>query len=479
MVRVQAILFASLAASLFSAFLAMLGKQWLNRYESADMQGSAIERSLNRQRKLDGMNAWYFNSVMESLPLMLQAALLLLGCALSHYLWDVDTTIAWVVVGFTSFGVLFYLFIIIAGAVSESCPYQTPGSHLLRYLGPKFWKILYSAPTAVISALRYPLKKTICTIGINARYRRPWRSWSNTTHFLSALVSELPPAFVADAHRLWRAVVHALTVPPARAYYLFRRVRSRSRSTFPTPEQRLTQRTTVSGLRCISWALQTSLDKAVHISAMIHLLSVLELAEFDPSLVLDCLNIFLSSINVSDYVVAIPQGMEQLATLSAQCLCRTFHRLMAMDPTSSVLVDTRRRYHKVFPDDDLLNQIYFTGLPASHAMITIHASIKRYWNPNHTWRDDDKPSTREHIPLARDITEVARAEYQREQAVPRWILHFALNSLSLDPLPPTSVVADCLEVIAIDLDCDILDIVTLDKRYMCSKFINTYTLTSN
>ena len=32
-IQVQAILYASLAASLFSAFLAMLGKQWLNRYE--------------------------------------------------------------------------------------------------------------------------------------------------------------------------------------------------------------------------------------------------------------------------------------------------------------------------------------------------------------------------------------------------------------------------------------------------------------
>ena len=30
-IQVQAILFASLAVSLFSAFLAMLGKQWLNR----------------------------------------------------------------------------------------------------------------------------------------------------------------------------------------------------------------------------------------------------------------------------------------------------------------------------------------------------------------------------------------------------------------------------------------------------------------
>ena len=36
-VQIQAILFASLATSLFSAFLAILGKQWLNRYTSVDM----------------------------------------------------------------------------------------------------------------------------------------------------------------------------------------------------------------------------------------------------------------------------------------------------------------------------------------------------------------------------------------------------------------------------------------------------------
>ena len=47
-VQVQAILFSSLATSLFSAFLAMLGKQWLNRYAVIDMRGSAIERCHNR-----------------------------------------------------------------------------------------------------------------------------------------------------------------------------------------------------------------------------------------------------------------------------------------------------------------------------------------------------------------------------------------------------------------------------------------------
>ena len=51
LVQVQALFYASLVASLFSAFLAMIGKQWLNRYASIDMRGSAIERSQNRQQR--------------------------------------------------------------------------------------------------------------------------------------------------------------------------------------------------------------------------------------------------------------------------------------------------------------------------------------------------------------------------------------------------------------------------------------------
>jgi len=110
----------------------MLGKQWLNRYASVDMRGSAVERSQNRQRKLDGVISWYFDHVMESLPLTLQTALLLLGLALSHYLWGINTTVASVVLGFTSSGVLLFLFIVVAGTTSVSCPYQTPGAQILR-----------------------------------------------------------------------------------------------------------------------------------------------------------------------------------------------------------------------------------------------------------------------------------------------------------------------------------------------------------
>jgi hypothetical protein len=118
-VEVQAILFTSLAASLLLAFLATLGKQHLNRYKSTEMGGTAIERSQSRQRKLDGVVAWYFDYVLESLSLMLQAALLLLGCALFRYLWDVGVAIATVVIGVTSFRLLFYVPIIISGKIAK------------------------------------------------------------------------------------------------------------------------------------------------------------------------------------------------------------------------------------------------------------------------------------------------------------------------------------------------------------------------
>jgi hypothetical protein len=61
---------------------------------------------------------------------------------------------------------------------------------------------------------------------------------------------------------------------------------------------------------------------------------------------------------------------------------------------------------------------------------------------------------------------LARFKYQstRQVKIPRWILHFAFRSLSSDPLPPTSVVADCLSIIAIDLGCDITYPGSSDER---------------
>ena len=133
-VHVESVLYSSLGASLLVAFIAMLGKQWLNRYSRTEVYGSVIDRSRHRQYKMDGMVAWRFNLVVDCLPLILQAALLLLGYALSSYLFFINKTVAGVVIGTTSLGVVFYLFVVSAATFSHNCPFQVPLSIVLHSL---------------------------------------------------------------------------------------------------------------------------------------------------------------------------------------------------------------------------------------------------------------------------------------------------------------------------------------------------------
>ena len=477
-VHVQAILFTSLATSLFSAFLAMLGKQWLSRYASTDMRGTAIERSQNRQRKLDGIVAWYFDHVMELLPLMLQAALLLLGCALSRYLWEVDTTVGSVIVGATTSGVVFYLFIVTAGAASESCPYQTPGSHALRYLQPKAQRVLRSTASVVVSAFRNAIEKSkaVKTVATNVRW-----CWyrGEIKPFLGDMLLEIPRALVIDAYHLGRAIVWPLVVLPIGVYRLGsavlaplvslgHRVHNRWHGASPAPGHESddqTEQTTVLDLRCISWMVRTSSDKAVHLAALKHLVAVVPLANFSPTLAADCFDVFISCTmgGVKNRRVVIVQGLEELAMVAALCFFNTVSHLLVTDPTSSILVDVRQRYLKIFPAQD--------GPYGHQAFHTITAAgcllIQRWERQAFRW-GDYKPSSQEHAIVAHNLAKLARSEYHRTRQikVPRLILRFALHSLSLDPPPPTSVIADCLSIIAIDLGCDVSNTgtTTLDER---------------
>ena len=128
-------MYASLLISLLAAFIAMLGKQWLNRY-LRHSGGSMIERCGDRQRKCDGLKKWPLHFFIESLPVMLQAALLLLACGLCRHMWFVNASVAHTLIGLTGLGATFFIVIVIAGTSSYACPFQTPASAAL--CGP--WK---------------------------------------------------------------------------------------------------------------------------------------------------------------------------------------------------------------------------------------------------------------------------------------------------------------------------------------------------
>ena len=442
----------------------MLGKQWLNRYASADMRGSAIERNQNRQRKLDGIVTWYFDFMLESLPLMLQLALLLLGCALSRYLWEISLTIALVAIGVTSFGLLFYFFILVAGTAWESCPYQTPGSTFFRYLGRTVCRIVNLAVTAAGNALKRS------EVTRSARYLWGSRRWRSRVHTISAsvgLLSMIPILLAVDIYHLGRAAVGALLDLPIEAYCLLHRVYTWLHGIYSSLWG-FDQQTARLDLRCILWTLQTSLDKLVHLSTLKHLVTITEFTNFDSALVMECFNIFLGCISVNSNRVAIVPGLEQLATMSARCFSQTFRHLSATRPTSSVLADLHQRYHQLFFFATDLRDL--SSYHAVAAMTDIHASFHQYRRARCLSWTDCKSSDQGLIPFARRMVGIAQLEDQRMQnkRVPRWILRFALHFLSLDPPSPASVIADCLTIVAIALDDDPSGVLVLDERYIFS-----------
>ena len=454
---VQALLFTSLALSLFAAFLAALGNQWLNQYASVDIRGSIIERSQNRQRKLDGVAGWHFDHMMGFPMLMLHTALLLLSGVLSDHLWENDTIVAQDVF---IFGIVFYLAIVVAGAVSTGCPYQTPGAHILR--------CIFHIPSILCSVLSARIKRSACYHLLSTTWDASKGNHPQDDIPPALLCTPLLPVyFLVDACHFLQLVAWPFTTSAQRVY----------RGLW----QGLEQEKAVLDLHCISWTLQTSLEEPVRLSALSYLAGT-TLVHFDPTIFVNCLDILIGCINVTNGKVTVTRGLEQLATLSALCCLHTLSPLTTIDPT---VEDLRQRYTSIFPPET-----NFYGLPFSHILSAIHNVFYQTYKlyavfPAHvdqisliTWRSrqfqriqwkDYKPPVETQIVVARALSMLALFEYRRRgnKKVPRWLLRFAFHSLSQDPLPPTSVVVNCLSMIAVDLGCRVEITATSNERCVC------------
>ena len=474
-VEVQAILFASLAASLFAALLAVLGKQWLNRYEPVDVRGSAIDHSQNRQRKLDGIDSWYFDNVMELLPFMLQAALLLLGCALSRYLWEINTTVASVVLGVTSFGVLFYLFIVIAGATFVSCPYQTTGARVLRHIpdtlrhiGDIFRRIpgaFHHIPDAfrrVRNVFRHipdtfhriPHYLGVLHSFLNQHsafygaFVYPWDELKEAPHSSCNIVTSL---FLILLLPIW-LIVDVCTTIVWLLGTLSRRVRLWS-------QQEPNRQVAMLDQHCISWTLRVSLDGPVRLLALNYLATITP-EDFDPTLAAGCFHALFDWIEINDDKATIAQGFEQLPTTS---IMYCFDMLPHLIATPRVYEVVCQRHTQAIPPSSSFEDFQVLGIIHTELYSCSHRDERGISRKQMRW-EDYKLSSSEHITVAHVLAKISQDKYRRSEKVPRWILRFALHSLSQSPLPPTSVVANSLSIVAIDLGYDSSTTATLDER---------------
>ena len=155
------------------------------------------------------------------------------------------------------------------------------------------------------------------------------------------------------------------------------------------------------------------------------------------------------------------EGSKELSALSAGCLLILC--LSSTDIHESNFKYTGRPPSTLQQSFPLPSQPCGTSVPL---YICYHSyDAQPTGKPRDIWWHDLRPSNQEHIRLARHMVEAAQAYQQAQRKkVPRGILRFALSSISLDPTPPPSVVANCLTILAIDLGYSVSDITTPNDR---------------
>ena len=430
-VHVQAILYSSLAASLLSAFVAMLGKQWLNRYAQVEMRGSVVDRSRHRQRKMDGMTTWHFDLVMECLPLMLQAALLLLGYALSNYLFFINKTVASVLIGFTTSGILFYLLIVSAATFSYTCPFQTPLSRILQFL------IRFD------NEHKKYLKRTRTWFGriFSHKHKNRQRPKSGGSHGLSRF-----GAF--DGNRFGDHIelpmANALDQPP---------------SLFSNKE------TDWDGFaldsNCIAWMFDMSMDADVIMAIMRFVPEVVWHAGIRTTPLERIYDMVLERFDHSSGRPVVIPKLRNMIYLSAKALLHlAIQRKCIGDESDEAVFKSISTRHRIMGsgryegDSDLeatlgIIDCIFGDSKAMHWQ-TFSLTI-----PHHAWMG--------HILLYRAWDFLGKGK-----PLPNDVKEFVLYSLALEPPPPATIVADCLLIVGLVLGIKLHvgDLFVTDKRWV-------------
>ncbi|KAL1691386.1 hypothetical protein GGG16DRAFT_125025 [Schizophyllum commune] len=100
--------FTSLTLSLSSALIGIVSKQWLREYLRD--AGRSNQTNLGvRQVKYEGLQEWYVNAVITSIPLLLQVALFVFLAGVNYLLWHLQSQVAGAISAFSLIILVFFI----------------------------------------------------------------------------------------------------------------------------------------------------------------------------------------------------------------------------------------------------------------------------------------------------------------------------------------------------------------------------------
>lgn len=124
-VAANCLLYASLCCSLFSAAGAVLGKEWLRHFDRKRQVASLGDQARFRQKKVRGIQRWYFQETVQLLPYVLLLSVLFFFAGLIPYLLRANKAVAGVVIAFSVCGIVFWGLTMLSCIIDPLSPYQT------------------------------------------------------------------------------------------------------------------------------------------------------------------------------------------------------------------------------------------------------------------------------------------------------------------------------------------------------------------
>ena len=169
-IRLNALWFLSLCLSITCALIATLMQQWSRNYlrmAQAQCSDPAAQARM-RAFAFDGVSKFHMSHALELVPLLLHISVFLFFLGMIEFLFPINDTVMFVVLGFVIAVVCTYLLLTIFPLSCLNFPYSTP-------LSPLVWR-LTDFPARVLSTLHW---LTLTIFRLCSAYKWDMRRWQD------------------------------------------------------------------------------------------------------------------------------------------------------------------------------------------------------------------------------------------------------------------------------------------------------------